>query len=243
MRVSNFLSYASFFALSCWVAAPLMSPDDVKRFVLVVSTSSNRRDFLSGMHGTRHAMRLIPLRCPPPRHLLVQSTRSVRQGVRMVAVTNATEEEAWALTADNAHHLETYLHYPDEARVDGKKPCERWFVSPASCCVFIDCLMGADAKRPGDVRAALAPFLAHRYLVEYEWMLYGKGRLVAIIMTRCSSPAATRRRRHTLLPPRRPPPRPRPRPLAARRSDRQPVAEQDTPQPRGAALPALQAGQ
>jgi hypothetical protein len=33
------------------------------------------------------------------------------------------------------------------------------------------------AKRPGDLRSAISPFLAHAYLVNvsrpYKWMLYG----------------------------------------------------------------------
>ena len=39
-------------------------------------------------------------------------------------MTNATVDEARQLTAANAMHLETWIHYPDEERSDGVKPCE-----------------------------------------------------------------------------------------------------------------------
>ena len=44
------------------------------------------------------------------------------------------------------------------------------------CTLIIFALaLASDSKRPGDFRAAQAPFLAHRhYGASYKWMLYGE---------------------------------------------------------------------
>ncbi len=95
------------------------------------------------------------------RQQLLRESRDWREGIRTVIVTNATLEDTLHGTP-----LETYIHYPDEFHVSpqlrhGKKH-----------------LFPVHAKRPGDMRTAVAPFLVHSYVAnragqEYKWLLFG----------------------------------------------------------------------
>jgi len=67
------------------------------------------------MHGTRH----------PSRHILIQSSRRWRRGIRTFIVTNSSEQEAARLSEENRAHHETYAHSPDEVYRHDIKPCEK----------------------------------------------------------------------------------------------------------------------
>ena len=94
-----------------------------------------------------------------PRIPLAQSSRSWRRGViRAFIVTNDSLSLPLLNTRENNEkHLEFYSSFDDEEEISSgpsrKKP---------------------HSKRPGDYRAALSPWLAHKhYKGSYEYMLYG----------------------------------------------------------------------
>jgi len=87
------------------------------------------------------------------RHALIEATRDARRGVRTFVVSNCSEEAAKALSQKYKLYNETWVHVDDEVRNISIKSYSR---------------------RPGDFRAAIAPFLAHQYYKDtYRWMLYG----------------------------------------------------------------------
>ncbi|GFR41913.1 hypothetical protein Agub_g2705 [Astrephomene gubernaculifera] len=86
------------------------------------------------------------------RLVLAQGTRAYRAGIRTF-IMNSNETEIPFLNKVYAKYRETYEYFPDEEDPDPK----RWH-----------------AKNPGDFRAAMAPFAAHRHFGNtYKWMLYG----------------------------------------------------------------------
>ena len=94
------------------------------------------------------------------RHSLVMATRAGREGVRTVIATNDTRAALKDLVSSGSmagHSSETILEYPDE--------------------IYNSTLQGPHAPRPGDVRSALTPFMAHAHFLrtshQYKWMLYG----------------------------------------------------------------------
>lgn len=83
---------------------------------------------------------------------LTHSTRCWRNGMRTIIATNASDVEAKELTRIHKAHHETYVPVADELRESADR---------------------AHGRRPGDVRAALLPSLAHQLLKgDYKWMLY-----------------------------------------------------------------------
>lgn len=96
------------------------------------------------------------------RMVLAQSTRSYREGIRAYIAVEEADEAAFLNQAYGTDFREAYGHYPDEdIEARGKKE--------------------QHAANPGDVRAAMVPFLAHaHYGPTYKWLLYGDdGELVA----------------------------------------------------------------
>lgn len=99
------------------------------------------------------------------RHPLVLATRSWRASMRTIVTTNDTRIAGVAAAVaqsggkmkEGGVSRETYLEYPDE---------------------LIAVNAARHAPRPGDVRSAITPFLAHAHLRNtsqaYKWLLYGK---------------------------------------------------------------------
>ncbi len=67
---------------------------------------------------------IIVLPSSDGRHLLIQNSRSWREGIRTFIPTNSSDAEAQRLSQQNEEHLETYLHVDDEVRALHTKPCE-----------------------------------------------------------------------------------------------------------------------
>eukprot|EP00798_Chlamydomonas_sp_ICE-L_P001345 gene1344-32706_t len=91
------------------------------------------------------------------RMVLIQATRHWRTGpnlIRTFISTGALEDEVKELNVKYGElYGETYMHVDDEQHAEGTRP---------------------HSKRPGDLRAALSPFLAHEHYGDtYKWMLYG----------------------------------------------------------------------
>jgi hypothetical protein len=93
---------------------------------------------------------------------LVWESRSWRSSLRAVIVTNATQNiQPQESHADTSNQESMYV-YPDEVHSQQSLPHSKQL----------------HAKRPGDLRAALTPFIAHEHFMtispQYKWMLYGE---------------------------------------------------------------------
>ena len=100
------------------------------------------------------------------RHPLALATRSWRASMRTIITTNDTRVAGRAAAQAPGGRVETgisstetYLAYPDELGAFNS---------------------ARHAPRPGDVRSAITPFLAHSHLRNtsqtYKWLLYGEKR-------------------------------------------------------------------
>ncbi|GAX82098.1 hypothetical protein CEUSTIGMA_g9526.t1 [Chlamydomonas eustigma] len=92
---------------------------------------------------------------------LVWESRSWRSSLRSVIVTNSTVDKLTSeLQAGTSSHEAIYV-YPDEVHSRQFLPHNKQL----------------HAKRPGDLRSALTPFIAHQHFSnsshQYKWMLYG----------------------------------------------------------------------
>ncbi|EFJ48850.1 hypothetical protein VOLCADRAFT_90525 [Volvox carteri f. nagariensis] len=95
---------------------------------------------------------VVALGSSTTRLTLAQSTRSYRAGMRTLIMTD-NETMVPHLNKVYGKYREVYEYFPDEDVPDVRK----WH-----------------AKNPGDYRAAVAPFAAHRQFGDkYKWMLYG----------------------------------------------------------------------
>ncbi|PNH06691.1 hypothetical protein TSOC_006910 [Tetrabaena socialis] len=119
---------------------------------LATSSSSDSRPGTAAQPELRDEDFVVAISSASSRLVLAQSTRAYRAGMRTLIMTSNASEVP-SLNKVYGKYNEVYEHHPDETDPDPKN----WH-----------------AKFPGDFRAAVAPFAAHRqYGDGYKWLLYG----------------------------------------------------------------------